>query len=301
MDTSRNETRLLVKICNLYYVQGKSQQEIADSVGVSRPQVSRFLSKARESGIVTITIRDPFSEEHQYEQTLAQKYGLLDALVVDTHGELVSQQMADEVTALLNSTLKDDNIFGVMTGSTINILSQKVGKISKKNISIVPMTGGTGESDPTQANINVKNFADVFKCRYYQLNAPAFVFNGEITEGLLNEPAIKNVLDLARNASVALVGIGNLDDADYGISREIEEIRRRNGVANLCGSFLNDEGKSVEYDKLNIIGIRAEELKRIPKVIAIAMGEEKIRAIKAVLEGKWIDILVTDLDTAKKL
>jgi DNA-binding transcriptional regulator LsrR (DeoR family) len=48
-----------------------------------------------------------------------------------------------------------------------------------------------------------------------------------------------------------------------------------------------------------MIGLHAQELRSIPNVIAVAGGNQKINAIKAALQGKWIDVLIIDSQTAK--
>ncbi|MGI6619281.1 MAG: helix-turn-helix domain-containing protein [Bacillota bacterium] len=50
---------LLLHVCEMYYEQGLTQQEIADIIGVSRVSISRMLSTAKEKGIVRISIVDP--------------------------------------------------------------------------------------------------------------------------------------------------------------------------------------------------------------------------------------------------
>lgn len=61
---------------NLYYKNHFSQQEIAKRLNVSRPWVSKLLSKALELGIVKITIDSPLSGDSDLEEALQQKYNL---------------------------------------------------------------------------------------------------------------------------------------------------------------------------------------------------------------------------------
>ena len=48
--------RLLAKIAYLYYVEEKSQAEIAVETGIYRTTVSRMLAEAKKEGIVKIEI-----------------------------------------------------------------------------------------------------------------------------------------------------------------------------------------------------------------------------------------------------
>ena len=53
-----NDRDLLVQASRLYYELGETQNAVADRLGVTRPQVSRLLKRARAEGIVEIRIVD---------------------------------------------------------------------------------------------------------------------------------------------------------------------------------------------------------------------------------------------------
>ena len=63
----------LIKICYLYYSEGKSQEEISAVFGLSRFKVGRLLKQARESGLVMIRINYPSIDLTELEVNLAQK------------------------------------------------------------------------------------------------------------------------------------------------------------------------------------------------------------------------------------
>ena len=72
-----DDPRLMVRVCDLYYNQGISQQQIAKDLNLSRPTVSRVLALAREQGIVKISISNVDAVEHwELERKLEKKYGL---------------------------------------------------------------------------------------------------------------------------------------------------------------------------------------------------------------------------------
>ncbi len=53
----------LVRASRLYYELGETQNAIAEQLGVTRPQVSRLLKRARAEGIVEIRIVDRTTAE----------------------------------------------------------------------------------------------------------------------------------------------------------------------------------------------------------------------------------------------
>ena len=79
-----NNKRLMIKVCELYYIQNKSQKEISAILGISRPQICRLITAAKEGGIVNISISNPYVRETELENRLIGRFGIRDALVVDS-------------------------------------------------------------------------------------------------------------------------------------------------------------------------------------------------------------------------
>ena len=50
-----------------------------------------------------------------------------------------------------------------------------------------------------------------------------------------------------------------------------------------------------------IIAIKMEDYMNIPVKIGVATGDEKLQAIKAAIKGGYVNVLITDLQTAEKL
>jgi DNA-binding transcriptional regulator LsrR (DeoR family) len=59
----------MARIARRHYLEGQSKRAIAEELGLSRFQVARSLQKARESGLVRITVDfpsdTPLNEEEQ--------------------------------------------------------------------------------------------------------------------------------------------------------------------------------------------------------------------------------------------
>src|SRR6478752_10425701 len=66
----------LVRASRLYYELGETQHAIAERLGVTRPQVSRLLKRARAEGIVEIRIIDRTTAESPAAEQLRGTYGL---------------------------------------------------------------------------------------------------------------------------------------------------------------------------------------------------------------------------------
>ncbi len=304
--------KLIIKICNLYYFDELTQQQISERLGISRPHVSRMLTLAKTAGIVNITIKNPYSEEQKFEKKLVEKFGILDAVVVDTFNLPPVNSMeivTTGVSSLLKRFVKDGDIVGISAGNTMNVVSENIEYIDRNNLSVVPLIGGLGPDGATwQANRIARNLAEHLHCNYYQLNAPAFVSSKKTHDVFMSEPEIEDVCNLGLKSTLALTGIGTLKEYATIIrsgllkDSDIEELRSKGAVSSICNSFLDANGNCIDFSGNDrMIGATITQLHGIPKIIAVAVGIDKIDAIKAVLVGGWIDYLVTNLETAKAI
>ncbi|GCE30017.1 transcriptional regulator [Dictyobacter alpinus] len=303
---------MLVKISRLYYEDGLNQQDIAKRFGMSRPHVSRMLATARDQGIVNITIRNPYSREQDVEQELVETFGILDAFVVDLedHSEQkLLHQLGRSCAALLESVLKDNDIVGVMAGRTITAIAAELDYFARNGLQFTPLVGGWGSTGSSwYANANTMLFAEKMQSPYWLLHAPAVVVSQETRELLMKEPEIAAVLELARTCTVAVVGIGQVSkeativQSGYFGNADLNDVIQKGAVANVCASFLNIQGENIAFSaKTRMLGIDIEELRHHTNVIGVAGSQDKVEAITATLRGKWIDILVTDLETAQQV
>lgn len=74
-------------------------------------------------------------------------------------------------------------------------------------------------------------------------------------------------------------------------------------VGDICYNFINKEGKpsSSSQNERRVISLELEKLREIPLVVGVACGLEKVKSIRAALEGKLVHVLITDEQTAKAL
>jgi deoxyribonucleoside regulator len=304
--------RLMVKVCQLYYQEGLNQQSIAKRYGISRSQVSRMISAAKSEGIVEITIRNPFSDEFALEKELLERFNLSDVIVVDTtetENGMADILLSQAGAAFLETVFKDDDVIGVMAGKSITALAKELKDPQKKNLQFVPLIGGWGSVGADwHANSNVSLMARNVKGRHWLLNAPAIVSSIDTRQKLIAEPDIEKVLNLSRRANIAVIGIGEISESATFVQstnlndEELSKIKSEGVVASICTSFINQNGDETAKELSDrMIGLRGDELKNIPQVIAIARGDVKVKAIHASLKGNWLDVLITDMDTAKQI
>lgn len=76
----------------------------------------------------------------------------------------------------------------------------------------------------------------------------------------------------------------------------------RGAIGDYCCRFCDKEGNILYGDLYNrTIGIDLEELKKVPTVIGIARSNQKSRTILSMVKGGYINVLITDEDTALQM
>ncbi len=308
----KEKIKQMVKICQLYYQEGYNQQELAKKFRISRPQISRIISSAKEEGIVEITINNPFGDELIIEKQLIQKFDLNDAVIIETTNMSTDQSVASFSKAgafYLENVIRKGNVVGVMAGKSIQEVVLRTQSNNEKNVLVIPLVGGIGVQGANwHANSNVTQLAEGMNYEYYVLNAPAIVSSLEMKSQLIQEKAINKVLERYEDLQTAIIGIGEItEEATFfktmNLSRkELKEIKDAGAVCSIGTIFVNAKGEEVAKSISNrMIGISGDMLKKTPLVIGIAEGTEKVEAISAALSGQWIDVLITNVQTGKQL
>ncbi|MGI6738628.1 MAG: sugar-binding transcriptional regulator [Christensenellales bacterium] len=304
-------SNLLVKLSRMYYEENLSQKEISEVLGISRAQISRLLQKARNENIVTIRINDPNLNESLLENELIQRYGLKDAVVVNTAGsmkEAVLDEFGKLAAVRLVRYIKDQDIVGIMSGRTIASLVQGIVNFPHKNLKIVPLVGGLGSRNSTwHANSIAEEFANKTHSVSYTLNAPSVMQSQLARDMLVSEPGIQSLLKVGTVSDVAIVGIGQ---AEIGASnvlagglteQDIFELKDIGAIGSMCTSYFDRDGNLLypEIEK-RMIGQPLENL-RGAKTIAVAIGKSKQAAIDAALKTGHVDVFMTNVETAQHI
>jgi deoxyribonucleoside regulator len=312
MDKNESHNAELARISTLYFDQNKTQQEISDFTGIPRSMVSRMLTEARERGIVEIRVHFPWTWK-KMENDLVSTFGLKSAFVmvmdVNSHDELLNG-LGLLTAEYFNKMLHDNMKIGISWGSAIQHMINALKPRKMAGVEVIQLIGATGmESNlsdgPLLAQLLTNRLSAT--CRY--LHAPLVVENKMVRNALLQERSIKETLARAGEADIALVGVGSIDPDLYTLKIAgyvTEEERKRLADAGVVGDFcghhysINGEMLNTDIDQ-RIIAIDLPALAKIGSVVAVAGDVRKGDAILGILRGKFIDVLVTDAETAQYL
>jgi DNA-binding transcriptional regulator LsrR (DeoR family) len=306
------EIKLMTLAAHLYYEEKQTQEEIAQMIKVSRPIVSRLLQRALDEGIVQITIHDPFEISPQIAKKLCELTGLESAIVV-AGGHLPNPQMNQRrlgfaASQYLGEVLKPSDVIGVGWGRTLAAVAQNLITKPMPGCCAVPLVGGLGSISPNfQVHEITRLVAEAYSGEWQPLYFPALVSNPEVHDTLINTRDFKEVVRSWDRITVALIGIGNVDFdaemqvlfAEYLDAATRSRLLNAGAVGDICMRFYDIHGQRIMDGLHGVIGIDLDCLARVPKIIAVAGGKNKVAAILGAIRGGFIHTLVTDHENAQ--
>ena len=302
--------RLLAKIAHLYYIEDKQQSDIARSLNLSKTKVCRMLSEARRQGIVEIHVKPKISLHVDLEARLEKAYSLKEVVVTEGEaGRPLTQNLGLAGAQLLKRLMTARDVLGISWGRTLLSVVSGFYAPDLQGARLVQMAGCLNmRGQDMQALELLHRLGACFQTEPMVLFCPSIVSSPQVKKGLLQDPRIMEVLEAARNCTIALMGIGEMEESSglfrHGyVSSEWWSVLKQSGaVGNLCMNFYDAAGQACcpEFGEVTVT-TSLKDIKQIPTVIGVAGGPEKVQAISGALKLGVLDILVTDNLTAKKL
>ncbi len=309
MDAARAD--LLAQVATWYYEEGFDQEAIGRRINRSRSMVSRLLEEARQAGLVEVRVKYPLKTDADCEWRLCRAFGLRDAVVLAQapvdHQRLL-RRLGDLGARYLRGYLHDDILIGVGWGTCVHAVVRSMPQAPIAQGRVVQMIGAVGYGDPMVDGAELARWlAQKLNADYHYISAPLLVESAVVAQALLRERSIAEALNLAARVEFAIVGIGTVDSglssllrAGYVSAQELCQLQELGAVGDIMAHQLDGEGRLLDVPfNRRVIGLQdIARLRDIPVVMAVAGGVAKARAILAALRGRYVNVLVTDRDTA---
>jgi DNA-binding transcriptional regulator LsrR (DeoR family) len=301
-----DRTRLLTQVASLYHEQGLTQGKVAQKVGLSRSNISRLLTEARQRGIVEIRIRQPLPTVAFLEAELKDRFQLRDAHVLSSgtrSTDMVLQGIGALAAEHLKDFLHDSMVLGIGWGTALYETVNAFRPMSVNHVQVVQMIGGIGAVNPHIDGTELaRRLAEALGGRFRYLLAPLVVESAAVREALMQERDVREVLDLAHQADLAIVGIGSVHPkvsslirAGYLTENELRAIAQAGSVGDICAQHFDIHGHICQLElHQRIIGMDLASLRKVKCVFAVAGWKEKAPAILGALRGGFVEILVTN-------
>ena len=306
----RRMARLRLRAAWMYFVEDKTQNEIADALGIGRVTVARLLTDARALNEVRITLSRDVAELPRLESELQRRFGLADAVLAPTAGDgadpaaVIGAATGQYLSTILRSNMK----LGLGWGRTLSHCLPFLDDRSVQGLSVLSLLGGITQAQATNPSEFAWQFARAFQAQCYLIPAPALVDSVETKTTLIDRCGLKGVFDEGRELDTVLVSVGTVGGAsalfDTGLATEADRdsLLAKGAVGNVLYHFYNREGGLVDHPiNDRVMAIPLDVIRRVPNRILASGGPGKIDAMLGVMPLLAPTVCITDEQTAAAL
>ncbi len=294
--------------CWLYYEDGMTQGDIAETMGISRATVNSYLADARARGIVNISIEPSRLSSLTIAQELKRHFGLHDCLVVpsDDNSRPLIERLGAAGAQALQKILKSGDTLAVVWGRTIMAVGEQASIQGLQDMTVVQATGGTSATFGYTPELCAAAFANAVDARLINIAAPAIVTSAAVRDMLLREPLIDRQFEALAQANKVIFGIASMrpnstiHTSGFFESVSLQDYLAKDATGVVAGRFIDGHGRPVAGPLDDrTVGISLDVLKKINMRIAVAGGFDKVPAILAALRGGYVSVLITDAATGR--
>jgi DNA-binding transcriptional regulator LsrR (DeoR family) len=311
MAPPKRDRDLILQIARMRFEAGRSQRDIARSLGLSDATISRALKEAFDLNLVEVRVRAPPERNAELERALISRFGLAHAVVVETQAEpgRTVEVLGRAVAGTLSFELADDMTIGVGDGDNAAAVAASLPRLWLNNIEVVPLIGGVGQLEMASHPVEVaRMLAARLGGRVRQLPAPAVAPDAATAAKIIASATVADAFAAMKRSSVAVVGVGPID-ADTSLVKhgaltkdELGSIAAGGAVGMICARAYDWRGAHLpsEIDS-RTLAIGFDAFKRIPKRWVVGPGLAKAAALRAAFAGEVVTACGTDAAAAREV
>jgi deoxyribonucleoside regulator len=302
--------RMLSRVAEQYYVENLSQQDIGDQLGLSRSQVSRMLSEARDIGVVEIRINRDLPNDPDLEARVAalapERRMSVDVLNAPTGA--TRRAIGRRAARIVEQLMWPGSSLALTHGTTVHEVMRTL-RFDRLPGLRVHQSAGFELGHALAATWELIRLGfDRLGDDYHYIHAPLKIASDELHLALTSDPTIVEVLEAAAGADMALLGVASLDlqtsslvRAGYLTPEELEIAQSLGSVGAINGYHYDIEGRPIDELNRRILGLAPDEFARVPVRLVVAAGRHKAPAVLGTIRGGWVTHLVIDRDCAEGL
>jgi deoxyribonucleoside regulator len=312
------DLRLALRAATMYYLDGLTQAEIAQRLGVSRPTAGRLVARAKTHGLVRIEIvvptdlRDDLHAEE--ERALEDRFGLTEAVIAG-HGDIgppgrpeTFASVGRAAAALLARRLAPGDTLGFTWGPENVAVVQALPAGAATCRAVVQLDGSMSTAVyQTGTEYILSRCAELLHADIYRLPAPLYADPATVNS-IRSDSGMSRTLEAGRRAEVMIFGIGavststTLFEGSFLDTGMLDELVAQGAVGEIGGRFFDADGRPVDGElQRRAVSVALEDIKACPATILVSSGASKHHATLGALRGGLARLLVCDIDCARWL
>lgn len=303
----------------LYHAGGLTQSEVAVRLKIANVKAHRLIARATRAGLVRVFVDGPIGGCIALEDRLAARFGLRLCRVVPNvdpgvdpaprGSGLPLAALGPAAASFLHGVLErgEHSIIGVGHGRTLAAAIDHLPRIARPEVRFVSLLGGLPRwmsSNPFEV---IHRLAEKTGAEAWLVPVPFFANTAADRAVLLRQRGIAEALEVAARATLCMAGVGEvvgealLIAAGMVSAEEAASVHAAGAVGELLGHYFDADGALVATPLHERVVALPPASWRGRDVVAVAGGPSKPAAIRAVLNSRLVNGLITDEPTARRL
>ena len=301
---------MATRIAWLYYVEGLTQDEVANKVGMNRSRVLRILSAARQDGTVQIRVTTRLSRCVELERALEKRWGLTQAIVLPTPQDeaKLGAIIGAEVGAYISQALSANMTIGLGWGKTLSAAVPAIVPRNPDGIRVMSLLGGLTRVSDQNPSEFAWRVAARLGAECYMMAGPVFAPDPVTRDALAAHTGMSDIFLRARSLDMAIVSVGDLRPhsvfRQYGLltSEELASLERAGAIGDVLCHFVDADGNIVDHPvNRRVLAVNPNDLRGTRNIILASGGWYKFGVIRAALKLLQPSVLIVDELVAERL
>ena len=308
----RENEEFQVRTAWLYYVEGLTQNAIAEYLGVTRLRVNRAIQDAMHNGIVSINIISNFASCLELEKKLKKQFKLDHVIVTPSPANEINATkiVGAELSKYLGKILKSNKmkLFGIGWGMTLNHAVRMIQPARRSRLEIISVLGGLPRGTEFNSFGVCSRLAESFSAQCTYLTLPVYASSKSSRDIILVQDVFKEVFNKMKHASGIVVGAGDMSKKSLlikdGLPADVKLVRLKEAgaVGHVLGYFLNAKGELLDHPiNDRVLGLNPFEISGIENRIIAAGGAYKKDILLAILRSGVFNVMITDQRAAENI
>jgi deoxyribonucleoside regulator len=299
-----------MRIAWMYFVEGLTQNDIADKLGIGRVTVVRNINEAMAHREVKIWIEGEVAECFELESKLQKAFGLKEAVVVPEPSvpENITKSIGYAAGIYVSNLLADNLSVGVAWGATLYESLQTLAARKYENLEIISLLGGVVEARKFNPAEFAWQFARIVGADCFLLPAPAVVDSPETRQALMERCGLSDVLRRAEKLDIALVSVGSMAPTStvFGFNMVTDaqrhELMAQGAVGDLMFNFYGADGRIIDHEiNRRVVSMPIPHLRKAATRIIASGGHDKVASLLGAIKLVDCNVLITNEETAREL
>jgi DNA-binding transcriptional regulator LsrR (DeoR family) len=305
------EAALAARAAWLHFAGGKTQGEVAELLGVPNTKAHRLIARARSEGLIRVFVEGPIAGCIELEEKLKDAYGLQHCEVVPNidDGALPLRTLGTAGARFIRILIENANyaLIGFGHGRTLAAAIDLLPSIPAKAVKFVSLLGGLTRRFAASPFDVIHKLAEKTGAEAYVMPVPFFANTVKDRKVLESQYGVSDVIEMARSAPLYIAGIGEVDRKSFiaiaGMVDEsdVDAVLQSGACAEILGHFFKADGSYLANAVSDCAMAPRIEDMRSHKVVALAGGTSKTRAVRSILNSGLLYGLITDEATARRL